>query len=164
MKDIPGYEGLYAATEDGQIWSYFGDGRFLKQHTGHRGYKQVNLRTKGKGGPKLVHRLIGITFIPNPESLPQINHLDGRKDNNSVSNLEWSTNQLNSIHAHRTGLNRPQRGEKRWNARLTTSDVLAIRQARKDLVPLKDLSLKYGVTRHTISRVANGVRWKHLPL
>ena len=103
LKDIPGYEGKYAATEDGKVWSYpkgNHNGKFLKHGLSRKGYAQVNLL----GCTKQVHRLIAITFIPNPENKPQVNHIDGVKLNNDVSNFEWATNESNMEHAVNLGL------------------------------------------------------------
>ena len=87
MKDIPGYEGLYAATSDGQIWSYRRN-IFLRP-TMRKGYLAVQLRKDGKGKSYYVHRLVGLAFIPNPQNLETIDHIDGNKLNNDVSNLQW---------------------------------------------------------------------------
>ena len=51
-----------------------------------------------------IHRLIALAFIPNPENLPQINHIDGNKLNNAIENLEWIDNSGNQLHAYRLGL------------------------------------------------------------
>ena len=88
MKDIPGYEGLYAATEDGQIWSYYSN-KCLKQNKSSNGYYKVNLSKDGVSHTYQAHKLIALTFLPNPDNLPQINHKDENKANNAVSNLEW---------------------------------------------------------------------------
>lgn len=87
MKDIPGYEGLYAATSDGQIWSYRRN-IFLRP-TMRKGYLAVYLRKDGKGKSYYVHRLVGLAFIPNPQNLETIDHIDGNKLNNNADNLQW---------------------------------------------------------------------------
>ena len=68
------------------------------------GYPQVNIYVNGKRYCKKVHRLVAETFIPNPDNKPEVNHKDGNKENNDISNLEWVTNQENIDHAVRTGL------------------------------------------------------------
>lgn len=89
-RDIPGYEGLYAATKDGQIWSYKRN-KFMKASLNSSGYLKVNLTKDGIPYTHYVHRLVAETFIPNPDNLPQINHLDENKLNNELSNLTWCT-------------------------------------------------------------------------
>ena len=88
MKDIKGYEGLYAITEDGQVWSYKRK-RFLKSFNNGFGYLKVNLCLKGHNKKYFIHRLVAETYIPNPDNLQYINHIDEDKYNCNVSNLEW---------------------------------------------------------------------------
>ena len=71
------------------------------------GYHKVDLYSNGKRTSVRVHRLVAEAFIPNPNELPQINHIDGNKENNNVKNLEWVNNSQNMIHAYRTGLVTP---------------------------------------------------------
>ena len=71
------------------------------------GYHKVDLYSNGKRTSVRVHRLVAEAFIPNPNKLPQINHIDGNKENNNVKNLEWVNNSQNMIHAYRTGLATP---------------------------------------------------------
>lgn len=75
--------------------------RELCQLTTPRRYKRVQLSIDGVKDKWLVHRIVGITFIPNPENKPQINHKNGVRHDNRVSNLEWATNQENNLHAFR---------------------------------------------------------------
>lgn len=82
-------------------------GRVLKQcKVG--GYLKVGLR-EGKLKQKqiTVHRLVACAFLPNPDSKPCVNHIDGNKHNNQVDNLEWVSYSENSQHAYRTGLLKP---------------------------------------------------------
>lgn len=87
MIDVAGYEGLYAITDDGKVWSYRKN-IFLKPFLA-RGYFKVRL-CKGEVNKQfLIHRLVAEAFLPNPQNLPQINHKDENKINNCVDNLEW---------------------------------------------------------------------------
>lgn len=95
-KDIEGYEGLYQVSNEGRVKSFWsGKEKILKQHN-CKGYLEVGLYKKeDKQKYKLIHRLVAETFIPNPNNLPQINHKDENKTNNSVDNLEWCSRSYN---------------------------------------------------------------------
>ena len=117
MKDIPGYENLYAITKYGRIWSYpkpcsSREGKWLKQQiminnkgrsTPHRHYF-IGLYKNKKCRNYQIHRLVALTYIPNPEDKLQINHKDGNSLNNHVNNLEWVTASENIRHGIRLGL------------------------------------------------------------
>lgn len=92
MVDIIGYEGLYAITSCGRVWSYRRK-RFLKCSPNSSGYPTVHFSAKGK--KFLVHRLVAEAYLPNPNNYPIINHKDENKTNNCVSNLEWCTYSYN---------------------------------------------------------------------
>lgn len=118
-KDIPGYKGYYQASKDGQIRSLdrcieyvrdgklqsaFHRGKLLKQYEDERGYMHCSISIDGKFILASVHRLVALTFIPNPNNKPEVNHRDGIKCNNSVNNLEWATRIENMKHAESNGL------------------------------------------------------------
>ena len=100
MKDIKNYEGLYAITEDGQVWSYRKQ-RFMKLSAEKHGYLMANFWKDGTFKRFLVHRLVADAYIPNPDNLPQVNHKDENRHNNSVSNLEWCTAKYNCTYGNR---------------------------------------------------------------
>jgi len=79
-------------------------GTKLKLHTGAHGYLNANLYLGGKQKTYLLHRLVAGLFIPNPNNLPEVNHIDGNKMNNDVSNLEWCTRSYNIKHGIENGL------------------------------------------------------------
>ena len=94
MKDIKGYEGLYAITSCGKVWSYRRQ-RFLKASMSKDGYMRVGLHKNGKSRTIEIHRLVAEAYIPNPENKPQVNHKDEIKTHNYINNLEWATNKEN---------------------------------------------------------------------
>ena len=117
LKDIQGYEGLYAVSTDGRVWSHPKDsnkycGRWLsisssKNTTGRiKPYYvyRVSLVKNGITKTLRVSRLVASTYLPNAKNLPQVNHKDGDTQNNRVRNLEWSSSSHNMKHAIRNGL------------------------------------------------------------
>ena len=86
VKEHPDFPG-YFINEEGAIFSL----RVLAAGKTVDGYNRVTLRKDNKDCQKLAHRLVAETYIPNPENKEQINHIDGNKNNNSVTNLEWVT-------------------------------------------------------------------------
>ena len=97
-KDIPNYENLYQVSNQGNVKSVCFS-KMLKSSPNNCGYYKVELYKDKKPKVFYVHRLVAISFIPNPENKKQINHIDGNKANNNVSNLEWCTASENQIHA-----------------------------------------------------------------
>lgn len=93
MKDIPGYEGRYAITSCGKIWSY-SHGKFMKTRIDKDGYELITL-WNGQKNNHIVHRLLAQTYIPNPNDYPEINHKDEIKNHNWINNLEWCTTVYN---------------------------------------------------------------------
>lgn len=87
---IKGYESMYEVSDKGRVRSLkFGKERILKPGRNPEGYLLVVLCKNGERKAYKVHRLVAKTFIPNPDNLPQVNHKDEDKTNNSVINLEW---------------------------------------------------------------------------
>ncbi len=74
-------------------------GSILLPYKNHKGYLKIGLYKDGKSHKKRIHRLVAETFIANPNYLPEVNHKDGNKENNSFTNLEWVTGEENRIHA-----------------------------------------------------------------
>ncbi len=104
-KPIKGYEGLYEVSNTGKIKSfYFGKTRILSPRKNPLGYLHLVLYKDKVKKDLRVHRLVASAFIPNPNNKPEVNHIDGDKENNNVDNLEWATRKENINHSIKTGL------------------------------------------------------------
>lgn len=92
-KDVPNYEGIYQVSNLGNIKSLkydrTGEERILKTNKDSGGYLKVNLYKNRKPKTYLVHRLVATVFLPNPDNLEEVNHINQIKNDNRVSNLEW---------------------------------------------------------------------------
>lgn len=95
MKDIKGFEGFYAATEDGRVWSYRRK-KFINATINNTGYYTVSLCVNSTRKTFLLHRLMAETFLNNPENYPIVNHKDENKYNNCIDNLEWCSYSYNN--------------------------------------------------------------------
>lgn len=93
----------YSINENGQLWSNKTN-KFMVPSFRKRGYLQYNITFNGKTHTYLAHRLVALRYIPNPDGLPEVNHKDGNKSNNHISNLEWVTKLQNIGHAFENDL------------------------------------------------------------
>lgn len=171
-KDIPEFRGSYQVSNmgrvrsvdrvvpcsDGSMRKY--KGRVLKPYL-NKGYERLRLYNDNGVTNKLVHRLVLETFKPhvNMNDL-QVNHIDGDKLNNHLTNLEWVTARDNMLHAYDIGLMSNRAGERNPSAKLSNADVLEILQ-RLDAGELhEDIALDYGMSRRSISYINEGTTWK----
>lgn len=105
-KDIPGFEGLYQVSDLGRVKRLPVGKQYPSRQTHNNirkphiknGYYQVNLSKENKVKWISVHRLVAITFLPNPDNLPCVNHKDENRLNNNVDNLEWCTHRYNAMY------------------------------------------------------------------
>lgn len=157
---------VYVARPDGTVW------KWKRTENGRRIYQKVCPRTHKKTGrvyftmtfegvtkSVLVNRIVALQHLPNPDNKPEVNHIDGVKAHNWLSNLEWSTRQEQEAHAFAEGL-KSGRGSQNANAKLTAQDVIEIRQAPeaslKEIATIKSVSLK------TLKDIRAGKTWTHL--
>lgn len=129
----------------------------------NRGYYYINLWKDGKYHTYTVHRLVALTFIPNPENKECVNHIDGNKLNNCIDNLEWCTRSENDLHAFRLGLRKTipiekkARGEKTRTAKLKEEDVIYIKTHKE--IETSILMKQFNVSRSTINHIKIGRNW-----
>ena len=101
-KNIPNWE-WYLINEQGEILNTRTN-KLIKGDVNNIGYHRITLYNNGYKQRFFVHRLVATLFLPNPDNLPKVNHIDGNKDNNDVNNLEWCTRTYNEHAARRTGI------------------------------------------------------------
>lgn len=162
-KDIPTYEGRYQVSNLGRVKSYFNGERILQQEFTHDYFR---IKLCGKNGKKRfqVHRLVLWAFDRPPIGNDVCNHIDANTRNNTLENLEWTTESLNVLHRISIGKYLTQSGEKQYNSKLKTNDVLEMRQLYKQGVSGVDLGKRYNVTPECALQVSKGKSWKHLPV
>lgn len=173
--EIRGYDGFYEVSGKGKVRSWrLRNGRssnktesprLLKSFLDKDGYRKYGLSKDGKTKQYRACRLVAIAFIPNPENKPQVNHIDGVKDNDSVENLEWSTAKENVNHSIDTGLRTHDHmmGAENHMSKLSTDDILDIKNAyRLGCFTHQEISDAYNVSRQHISSIISGKKWSYL--
>lgn len=152
-KPIEGFNGIYEVSNLGRIKSNALEKPHIKKLSCKRlGYPYTMLYLNGKATWVNVHRVVAKTFIPNPENKPCVNHIDGNKANNKVSNLEWCTRSENTRHAFKTGL--MDKGQNHKSSKLLDKEVKSIRKKYSTgKYTQKELGRIYNVRQSTISRI-----------
>lgn len=156
----------YFVNRSGEVitynWRNTGKRAVLKPATDKKGYQRVGLVIDGRLMTRKVHRLVAKAFITNEECKQQVNHIDGDKSNNRVSNLEWVTQSENKKHSFLLGLE-DNNGSNNPFSKLSEQDVLSIREAYDSKEKsTRDLSKDYGVHISTIRKIGNRKVWKHI--
>lgn len=103
-KNIEGFEGLYLINENGDILN-LKTNKVMTPYISNKGYKMVDLSKNGTKYKYLVHRLVALHFIENPNNYPIVLHIDNVKTNTNYTNLKWGTYSQNNSQAIRDGLN-----------------------------------------------------------
>lgn len=154
IKHISGYNNLYSVSTEGVIKNIQSN-YVKKQHKNKWGYNRVELCDAGVCKKHSVHRLVAKAFIPNPNNLPEVNHKDGDKNNNHVSNLEWCTNSENKTHSYISNL---RVGPSR---KFNTTQINEIKQLSKAHVPLREIARRFNANHKTISSIITNKTYKN---
>jgi len=157
----------YKLTKEGKVYSFkFNEnGKELKGSVNNKGYLTVSLSSYGNSKSFLVHRLIAEHFLPNLSNYNQVNHIDGNKLNNDVSNLEWCTQSQNMIHAVKNGKHDSSVGENSNLSKLNSKQVRIIKRLLSESnLTQQEIADTFGVKRSTVKEINCGRSWKHIEL
>ena len=161
FREIKDYEN-YLVSDQGRVFN-FKFKKFLKPLKNQYGYFRVNLWKNGIVKTHRIHRLVALAFIPNMFGKRTVNHIDGIKTNNYVENLEWATDKENNQHAWGNGLQKPKKGIKNGNSKLSESQVLEIRKLyASGNYYQKDLAKIFNVGKSLIGYIVNRKLWNHI--
>ena len=158
-KAVVGYEGMYEVSDLGRVRNR--RGRILRLHENTHGYLSVGIYSLGGSArrTRMIHTLVLEAFVgPRPDNMEACHGTGGRHDN-SLGNLRWGTKVENMADKHRDGT--MPFGEINGNARLTTKEVLEIRNLAGEGRSFRSLAQQYEVTKRTISLVVRRKTWTH---
>lgn len=153
---------IYEITETGKIFNTKSN-KYLKTRFNEFGYECASLlNDEGHRQNVKVHRLVAMAFIPNPENKPEVNHIDGDKSNNNVSNLEWVTSKENKAHAWKNKLYTCI-GENHHSNKYDEACIHKICKLIEDGYRNKEiLKIVEGIDKHLIAAIKRGANWVHI--
>ena len=170
-KDVIGHEGFYKVSDLGNVKSLsrvvdytrsvsVRPERILKKTTGKIGYEYVTFSVNKIRITKKIHRLVAEAFLPNLDNKPQVNHINGIKTDNLLSNLEWNTAKENIKHCYKIGLKKGIRGNKSHLSKLDYDQVCLIRvEYAKGFLSQQAIAVKYSISRSQVNRIVNNKNW-----
>lgn len=170
-KDVIGYESQYEISSLGRLRSkdrwvsnYTGmvklKSRYLNKVYLRHGYPAYALSQNNKRRLFTIHRMLAIHFIPNPHNYKEVNHIDGDKQNYSLSNLEWCTRSQNMRHTDRLGLRRVY-GEYSYSAKLNAIQVRIIRRLKGEM-PQRVIATIFNIAHCTVGEIHRRTTWAKL--
>lgn len=176
---IPEYENLYEIDTYGNIKSLdkkvknnngyrIIKGKILKPKLDNKGYYKIGLTKDNKQKFYFIHRLVALTYLPNPNNYKIINHKDGNPKNNYIENLEWCTYSHNIKHAYDMGLKKgisaKHDGVKNPKSKLSEEQVLNILKLKQQDISIKNAfeKLNYNISFNGFAQIWYGYTWKNL--
>lgn len=179
-RPIQGFETSYAISNFGRVKRLARIDKYIRKDTGTEverfvneliiknrdgdEYYEVNLFEGSKSVYRSVHRLVAQAFIPNPDNLPQVNHINGDKHDNRAENLEWSTSKDNVVHAIRTGLRHSRKGIDASQKQVRCIETGEIYPTIKDASTALNISASYFTERLQQGKTCHGLHFEVMKL
>nr|WP_301291173.1 NUMOD4 domain-containing protein [Robbsia andropogonis] len=167
-RPIARYAGKYEVSSNGAIRNARSGAFIAKRINSRGGYYTVFLWVDGKSVGQNVHRLVAETFIPNPDALPCVNHINGEYLDNAVQNLEWCTHKQNTGHAiHVLKRDFPAKlkcgkGMESGSHKLVDEEVRDIKKRLREGETCVSIGIRFSVSPSTISWIKRGRTWSHI--
>lgn len=159
-KDIKNYEGLYKVSNLGRVQDK--NGNIKNSYINNKGYCCLSLYKQGVTSHPTLHRVIANAFIENPNNLPQINHIDGNKRNNNVTNLEWCNQRYNYNHGMSKFLY--SHNENHYFAKLSNKEVQTIPILYKLGFIRSTIAKILGIEPSSLEAIEKGISYRELGL
>jgi hypothetical protein len=175
-RDVVGYEDRYEISNFGNLrsksylkkgrnvngeFSFITQPRLMKPTVNGNGYLSVYLSRDGESANFVIHRLVAITFLENPDNLPVVNHKDCDKTNNRVDNLEWCTQQHNVKHSYESGT-KTNLGDKHPRRVLNSEIVCKMRKMFSEGIGVQKIADHFGFRYDTTKSAITGKNWGHV--
>ena len=160
----------YLVSNHGNVRKITSDSNMVLSYS-HKNYIRINLSINGKQTVKTVHRLVAEAFIPIPQKYIKkgytikdltVNHKDGVKSHNVVTNLEWNTIKENTIHAFDNGLANTSIGEKSHLAKMSNEQAIKCCELLEQGYRTSEIANIVGVTKKSVQKIKDGESWKRL--
>ena len=152
-----GFPTVYVLYPDGRVYDTEKD-EFITGYKNPAGYVYISIRYFDV--QRGLHQMVAETFIPNPEKKKYVNHIDGHKDHNWVSNLEWVTQRENNLHAYATGLRKPNTPDKVCFTKYNEEQIKNACELMSTGMMLKQVEEQTGVPVRTLGEIRSGRIWK----
>lgn len=151
-------EGGYSVSACGKIFGKFG--KELRTFDNGKGYQILQIRIMGKSVTKMVHRLVAEAWIPNPNNLPEVNHINSIRSDNRVENLEWCSRSENISHSYQKGA-KTVAGTSNPRCKTTEEivhEICRLLQAGKRAAEIRDMGYDYNLCR----KIASRQNWRNI--